>query len=99
MYNRLIKNSVLGPDQRLGDSFGGRRRLLPGVQRHGVGGQRGECSPFDAAAGTNHSEEYSGHQKFTRDPQRPRKHFHFHAGNQSFHDTNLIGDTHLCADF
>ena len=65
MYNRLIKNSVVGPDQRLGDSFGGRRRLLPGVERHGVGGQRRECSPFDAAAGTNHSEEHSWHQKFT----------------------------------
>ena len=71
----LLLSSLAGPDQRLGNGISRCRRLLPRVQRHGVGSQRGKRPSLNATAGTDHAEEHSWHQEFARDPQRPRKHF------------------------
>ena len=69
-----------GPDQGFGDGIGGRRRLLPRLQRHHLRGQRGERAPLDAAAGADHAQEHPGHEKPPRDPQRQGEHLRLHAG-------------------
>ena len=44
-----------GFDQGLGDGIGGRRRLLPSQQRHGVGSERRERASLDPPAGADHA--------------------------------------------
>ncbi len=61
--------SSTGFDKRLRDGVSRRRRLLPRVKRDGVRGQRGECSPLDAAVGADHAQKHPWYQKPSRDPQ------------------------------
>ena len=64
----------------LRDGVRRRRRLLPRVQRHGVGGQRGERSPLDSASGSNYAPEHSRNEKSSRNSQRSRKYLGVDAG-------------------
>ena len=70
---------LLGANSRLGDGLSGRRRLLPCLQCHRVGGQRGKRSPLHAIAGPNDTAEHPGNQEPPRDPQWPREHIRIHA--------------------
>ena len=60
--NRFF-DECAGADQRQRDCVGGRRRLLPGVERYRVGGQRGERPPLDPAAGPDHAAQHSRNQR------------------------------------
>ena len=70
---------LLGANSWLGDGLSGRCRLLPCLQCHRVGGQRGKRSSLHAAAGTNDAAEHPGNQEPPWDPQWPREHIRIHA--------------------
>ena len=72
--------SSTGPDQRLRDRVGGRRGLLPGLQRDHLGGQCRERAPLHAAPGADHTEKHIGHKEPPRDPERQGEHLGLHAG-------------------
>ena len=65
----MLSASSSGFDKRLRDSVRRRRRVLPRVERHGVRGQRGECSPLDTTVGADHAQKHPRYQKPSRDPQ------------------------------
>ena len=52
----------IGADKGFCDGVGGRRRLLPRVQRHRLGGQRGECPPLDQAVGSDYTQKHPGNK-------------------------------------
>lgn len=68
-----------GVDQRQRDRVGRRRGVLPSLQRHHIGSQRGQRSSVHEATGPNHVTERTGHQTAARNPQRPGRHSEDHA--------------------
>ena len=71
---------VQGVDERLGDGIGGRGRLLPSQQRHGVCGKRRERTSLDAPSCPDHPSQRPRYQEPLRDLVRTRGHLQQYAG-------------------
>ena len=72
--------NIPGSNKRFSDSFSGRGGLLSCVERHHLGGQRGECSPLYQAAGPDYPEKHSWDEAPAWDPQWEGFHLQQYAG-------------------
>ena len=71
------------PVQGLGDGCRGCCCVLPRVQCHHLGHQRGGCQPVHTAAGPDNTAQCARHKGPQPDPLRAREHQPFYAGEAS----------------
>ena len=81
--------NIPGSNKRFSDSFSGRSGLLSCVERHNLGGQRGECSPLHQAAGPDYPEKHSWDEAPAWDPQWEGFHLQQYAGAE-FHNVKCF---------